>query len=112
MANPALRLPQNVAGEFFVDSTCIDCDTCRQLAPACFRDHGGASSVHRQPAGEGETRRALMALVACPTGSIGIASKGGAYGARPGAEAFPPRSRRTFTSAASPPRRASGRGVT
>ena len=33
MANPKLRLEENVAGEFFVDSTCIDCDTCRQLAP-------------------------------------------------------------------------------
>ena len=34
MASLAKLLPENVPGEFFVDSTCIDCDTCRQLAPA------------------------------------------------------------------------------
>ncbi|XP_015064361.1 uncharacterized protein LOC107009532 [Solanum pennellii] len=27
------RRPQNVSGEFFVDHTCIDCDTCRWMAP-------------------------------------------------------------------------------
>src|SRR5215471_6541724 len=26
MANLALRLPENIPGDFFVDSTCIDCD--------------------------------------------------------------------------------------
>ncbi|KAL8129657.1 hypothetical protein V2J09_018812 [Rumex salicifolius] len=25
--------PQNVAGEFYVDHTCINCDTCRWMAP-------------------------------------------------------------------------------
>ena len=30
MANPKKRVPQNVPGDFFVDSTCIDCDACRQ----------------------------------------------------------------------------------
>jgi hypothetical protein len=49
MANPKLRLRENAAGSFFVDSSCIDCDTCRQLAPAVFRDHGGQSSVFHQP---------------------------------------------------------------
>ncbi|XP_035540792.1 uncharacterized protein LOC118343669 isoform X2 [Juglans regia] len=28
------RRPQNVDGEFFVDHTCIDCDTCQWMAPA------------------------------------------------------------------------------
>jgi hypothetical protein len=27
MANVQERLPQNVPGDFFVDSTCIDCET-------------------------------------------------------------------------------------
>jgi hypothetical protein len=36
MANIKKRLPENVEGEFFVDSTCIDCDACRQLAPGTF----------------------------------------------------------------------------
>jgi glyoxylase-like metal-dependent hydrolase (beta-lactamase superfamily II)/ferredoxin len=87
MARSALRLPENVAGDFYVDSTCIDCDACRQIAPATFRDHGEQSSVFRQPRSDEEVRRALMALVACPTSSIGTAR--GRYDARAGAEAFP-----------------------
>ena len=38
MANLEKRLPENVPGDFFVDSTCIDCDACRQIAPAVFGD--------------------------------------------------------------------------
>ena len=75
MANPKLRLAENVAGSFFVDSSCIDCDTCRQIAPATFRDHGEQSSVYRQPQTADEKLRAAMAIVACPTGSIGSAEK-------------------------------------
>ena len=71
MANAQKRLPENVPGDFFVDSTCIDCDACRQLAPDVFREFGEASVVSHQPATIDETRRALMALVACPTASIG-----------------------------------------
>jgi glyoxylase-like metal-dependent hydrolase (beta-lactamase superfamily II)/ferredoxin len=65
------RLDENVDGEFFVDSSCIDCDACRQIAPATFRDHGGQSSVFQQPQSEPEILRALIALVSCPTASIG-----------------------------------------
>jgi glyoxylase-like metal-dependent hydrolase (beta-lactamase superfamily II)/ferredoxin len=81
MANPKLRLAENAAGSFFVDSTCIDCDTCRQLAPASFRDHGGQSSVFHQPENREEKRRAGMAIVACPTGSIGSGEKADAKNA-------------------------------
>lgn len=88
MAKPDKRLPENVPGDFYVDDTCIDCDACRQIAPGVFRDHGDQSSVFRQPASAGETRRALMALVACPTSSIGT-TKG--HDAREGVEAFPER---------------------
>ncbi|HEV2761844.1 MAG TPA: MBL fold metallo-hydrolase, partial [Pyrinomonadaceae bacterium] len=85
-ANPAKRLPENVEGDFFVDASCIDCDACRQIAPETFRDHGDQSSVYRQPEGGEEIRRALMALVACPTGSIGAGTR---HDARIGVEAFP-----------------------
>jgi glyoxylase-like metal-dependent hydrolase (beta-lactamase superfamily II)/ferredoxin len=76
VANLARRLPQNVVGDLFVDATCIDCDTCRQLAPETYRrsDEAGASYVARQPATSEERVRALMALVACPTASIGTAA--------------------------------------
>jgi glyoxylase-like metal-dependent hydrolase (beta-lactamase superfamily II)/ferredoxin len=80
------RLPQNVEGEFFVDDTCIDCDACRQIAPETFRDHGDQSSVGRQPSTPGDIHRALMALVACPTASIGTVSH---RNAREAVAAFP-----------------------
>jgi glyoxylase-like metal-dependent hydrolase (beta-lactamase superfamily II)/ferredoxin len=86
MAELSRRLPQNAPGDFFVDATCIDCDACRQIAPAVFRDHGGQSSVGRQPEDDGEIRRALMALVACPTGSIGAPRR---LDRRIGLDAFP-----------------------
>jgi glyoxylase-like metal-dependent hydrolase (beta-lactamase superfamily II)/ferredoxin len=75
MANRAQALPENAAGSFFVDSTCIDCDTCRQLAPRTFGDTGDFSFVQLQPGDDLERRAALHALVACPTGSIGTDDK-------------------------------------
>jgi glyoxylase-like metal-dependent hydrolase (beta-lactamase superfamily II)/ferredoxin len=71
MANLQKRLRENVPGNFFVDSTCIDCDTCRQLAPEVFAEGAEYSFVHHQPQDATERRRALQALLACPTGSIG-----------------------------------------
>jgi ferredoxin len=44
MADRTRRLPQNIAGDFFVDDSRIDCDTCRQIAPAHFRDRDVASN--------------------------------------------------------------------
>lgn len=86
MANLHQRLPENVPGDFYVDSTCIDCDTCSQLAPSVFRDHGDQCSVHHQPENEEETKLAMMALVACPTGSIGATEK---HDAHIGIDSFP-----------------------
>jgi glyoxylase-like metal-dependent hydrolase (beta-lactamase superfamily II)/ferredoxin len=77
MADLSKRLPENVEGSFFVDSTCIDCDTCRQLAPATFGDTGDSSFVQLQPRSDEERRAAYRALVACPTASIGASNKSG-----------------------------------
>jgi glyoxylase-like metal-dependent hydrolase (beta-lactamase superfamily II)/ferredoxin len=71
MADEKKRLDSNVAGNFFVDSTCINCDTCRQLAPTSFEEVGKFSAVTTQPTDEGPTRQAYQALLACPVGSIG-----------------------------------------
>jgi len=76
MAKVDRRLPGNAAGNFYVDDTCIDCDLCRQIAPDSFTfGDGGYSVVSRQPANREEYRRAAMALIACPTGSIGAERK-------------------------------------
>jgi glyoxylase-like metal-dependent hydrolase (beta-lactamase superfamily II)/ferredoxin len=71
VASVERRLAGNVDGPFFVDDTCIDCDLCRQIAPETFADDGEYSVVHSQPSGEADERNAVMALLACPTGSIG-----------------------------------------
>jgi glyoxylase-like metal-dependent hydrolase (beta-lactamase superfamily II)/ferredoxin len=75
MADPKKRLAANVPGEFYVDSSCIDCDACRQLAPSVFASVGGFSAVTQQPTTAPETRAARRALIACPTGSIGTIHK-------------------------------------
>ena len=88
MARASNRIPENVGDDFFVDSSCIDCDLCRQLAPATFArtDRRAQSYVHAQPQdGDGE-HRALMALVTCPTSSIGTTRK---HDSKPAARAFP-----------------------
>lgn len=61
---------ENVAGDFYVDHTCIDCDTCRWMAPGVFSRAGAMSAVHRQPTAGEERLQALQALLACPTASI------------------------------------------
>jgi len=71
MAQVELRLAENVAGDFYVDSTCIDCDLCRQIAPETFSDIGEQSVVYHQPETAGQELAALKALVTCPTASIG-----------------------------------------
>ena len=88
MALLAQKLAENVPGVFYVDSTCIDCDLCRQIAPALYArsDREQQSYVRRQPTDGAETHRALMALVACPTASIGTVDKISASAA---ARAFP-----------------------
>jgi glyoxylase-like metal-dependent hydrolase (beta-lactamase superfamily II)/ferredoxin len=71
MADPNEAVPENVAGDFFVDASCIDCDTCRQLAPRVFGQAPDTAFVERQPVSEFDRRAALHALLSCPTGSIG-----------------------------------------
>src|SRR2546428_7139017 len=86
MAEIAKRLAANVAGDFFVDSTCIDGGPCRQVAPDAFAEGRDASYVHRQPAGEAQSHRARMALVACPVAAIGTQTK---HRIGPARDAFP-----------------------
>ena len=86
MATPSARLPDNVPGEFYVDSSCIDCDTCRRVAPSVYEEGDGHSFVASQPRTPEDRRRAFMALVACPTASIGTVPKADAS---EGVRAFP-----------------------
>ncbi|MGF1513944.1 MAG: MBL fold metallo-hydrolase [Elainellaceae cyanobacterium] len=71
MAQLTQRRPENASGDLYVDRTCIDCDTCRWMAPDIFNRQGDRSAVYHQPQAEAERQRALQALLACPTASIG-----------------------------------------
>jgi glyoxylase-like metal-dependent hydrolase (beta-lactamase superfamily II)/ferredoxin len=77
VARVAARLSENAPGDFFVDDACIDCETCRILAPRVFErsDRLGLSVVRRQPGSGEEALRAKMAIVSCPTSAIGTTSK-------------------------------------
>ncbi|MBE9060793.1 MBL fold metallo-hydrolase [cf. Phormidesmis sp. LEGE 11477] len=75
MANLKDRRDQNVAGDFYVDSSCIDCDTCRWVAPQIYSRVDSQSVVHHQPTTDSERIAALEALLACPTASIGTQDK-------------------------------------
>lgn len=72
------RRPENQGDDFFVDASCIDCDQCRRIAPRIFQRRGEQSAVVHQPQDSDERRRALMALVTCPTASIGTRQPGAA----------------------------------
>ena len=77
MARLEDRLARNVDGPFYVDRSCIDCETCRLVDPRTFGrdDDVGMSIVHAQPSNDAEALRAAMALVACPTSSIGVTDR-------------------------------------
>lgn len=86
MADPARRLAHNAPGAFYVDATCIDCDTCRWMAPATFTRREEQASVREQPGDEASAARAMQALVSCPTGSIGTTER---HDAAAAAASFP-----------------------
>jgi glyoxylase-like metal-dependent hydrolase (beta-lactamase superfamily II)/ferredoxin len=72
MARLSERLRENVPGDFFVDSSCIDCGVCREMAPLTFSwSSRGRSFVSAQPRDAAASLRASMALLSCPTASIG-----------------------------------------
>lgn len=73
MATVSDRLPYNVTGRFYVDSSCIDCDQCRVVAPEHFsrNEDTGTSFVSKQPVTEEEIAKCKEAIDSCATASIG-----------------------------------------
>ena len=74
MADLSQKVRENVAGRFFVDATCIDCDLCRETAPSNFLrlDDEGYSYVVRQPETHQEEESCIAAMEECPVEAIGI----------------------------------------
>lgn len=73
MADPTKKVEGNVPGRFYVDETCIDCDLCRETAPANFaRDPDERTSfVKAQPETHEQEAACLTALEDCPVEAIG-----------------------------------------
>jgi len=73
MAEKNLKNSENVAGQFYVDNSCIDCDMCRTTAERFFKrqDENGYSYVYRQPQTPEEIAQAKEAMDECPSNSIG-----------------------------------------
>jgi glyoxylase-like metal-dependent hydrolase (beta-lactamase superfamily II)/ferredoxin len=75
VAKSSLRLAENIAGNFYVDQSCIDCSTCNWLAPESFKGAASNSFVHNQPDSAKSIRQAQKALISCPVGAIGTEQK-------------------------------------
>ena len=73
MADKNDKRPESVAGKFYVDSQCIDCDLCRETAPDFFtrQDDGGYSYVFKQPTDPAGIDKCMEALEGCPVDAIG-----------------------------------------
>ncbi len=73
MAEVTRKVRENVAGRFYVDATCIDCDLCRETAPENFtrNDGEGHSYVFRQPEGPAQLAACTAAMEECPVEAIG-----------------------------------------
>ena len=57
MADIDEKTPLNVPGKFYVDSSCIDCDLCRETAPENF--------------GRDDDEACVEAMEGCPVEAIG-----------------------------------------
>ncbi len=73
MPDPNARLPENEPGRYYVDSQCIDCDVCRDIARDNFtrEKDKGYSFVFKQPENDKEESLCREALEACPVEAIG-----------------------------------------
>lgn len=73
MADYESRWEENAKGAWYVDDQCIDCDLCRETAPANFKrdDDGGFSFVYKQPETPEEIELSEEAMEGCPVEAIG-----------------------------------------
>ena len=73
MADPNDKVPGQAPGRYYVDTQCIDCDLCRETAPANFmrNDEEGFSYVFKQPETPEEETLCKDALDNCPVEAIG-----------------------------------------
>lgn len=73
MPNPHSKVPANQQGPYYVDTDCIDCDRCRNIAPDhfAFDETTGLSYVTKQPQTGEERSLVEEAMESCPMECIG-----------------------------------------
>lgn len=73
MADFEDRYPENVPGKYYVDTRCLDCAVCRDIAPNNFRSNpdGLYSYVYKQPTTPEEIEQCKEAFSTCPCDEIG-----------------------------------------
>ncbi len=73
MADSSNKYAENVAGSYYCDDQCIDCDLCRETAPANFarNEDGGYTYVFKQPQNPEEEAQCVTAMEGCPVTAIG-----------------------------------------
>jgi len=70
MTNKRARHPDNASGDWYVDTSCIDCGASCNVAPGLIVRSGGQSVFARQPKGALEEEAAWRAAIVCPTASV------------------------------------------
>lgn len=60
------------SGNFFVDTRCIGCSTCKNIAHDIFEVKENLSYVKKQPTSQIELENSILALLSCPVSSIGM----------------------------------------
>ncbi len=67
-----MKLKENVPGRLYVDSECIGCSICPEIAPDNFKSNlqEGYEYVCRQPSSEEEEQLCAEAMEICPVDAI------------------------------------------
>jgi ferredoxin len=77
MADKTAKLPENIAGAWYVDNTCTPCRVCLDVPLATNfmqyidGDDGKPVVFFKQPEGEDELKAADEAMAVCPQNAIG-----------------------------------------
>jgi ferredoxin len=73
MADKSQKVSQNVPGLYYVDQNCIDCGTCYELVPNCFKhdEESSLAYVYKQPETDQEKSACKEAMEQCPVDAIG-----------------------------------------
>lgn len=71
MADKSIKMAKNVAGKYYVDTTCVGCGQCVDIAGDYFAEENGEMYVKAQPTTDEGKALCEQALSSCPVESIG-----------------------------------------